>query len=162
MVFKVKHYSKHYFPRCRFCEKNTVKMGRKRRKGRRKWKIRREKDYTMTSRGWTKAALNYGSEKAWHVHSKEEEVAFLNVVTMHIRTRLCITFNTHHAFVTLDHKAFILVEATDTSDDIIVLFMPVLLFRDGGLTAVRLTCCFSHNLINLRWCLMPGTVIGLS
>lgn len=38
--------------------------------------------------------------------------------------------NTHHALVTLDHEAFVLVEATDTADDVIVLFMPILLFRD--------------------------------
>lgn len=36
----------------------------------------------------------------------------------------------HHALVTLDHEAFVLVEATDTADNIIVLLMPVLLLRD--------------------------------
>lgn len=68
----------------------------------------------------------------------------------------------YHALVTLDHEAFILVQATDTADNIIVLLMPILLLRDWGLTAVCLTCCFSHNLINLGWCLMPCIVIGLS
>lgn len=36
----------------------------------------------------------------------------------------------HHALVTLDHEAFVLVEATDTADNVIILLMPILLFRD--------------------------------
>lgn len=36
----------------------------------------------------------------------------------------------HHALVTLDHEAFILVEATDTADNIIILLVPALLLRD--------------------------------
>lgn len=36
----------------------------------------------------------------------------------------------HHALVTLDHETFILVEATDTANNIVVLLMPILLFRD--------------------------------
>lgn len=67
----------------------------------------------------------------------------------------------HHALVTLDHEAFVLVQAAHTADDVVVLLVHVLLLGDGGLAAVCLARRLSHDLVDLGRRLVPGVVVGL-
>lgn len=68
----------------------------------------------------------------------------------------------HHALFALDHEPFVLVQAADAADHVLVLLVPVLLLADRGLAAVGFACRLSHDLIDLGGRLVPSAVIGLA
>lgn len=74
----------------------------------------------------------------------------------------------YHALLALDHQAFVLVHATNATDDIIVLvvgpksaptMVVVAMVPLQRIRAVSLTCSLAHNLINLDSSFMTSTVV---